>query len=175
MQPTFIPVGFTKKTHGIGGELKMAVAQEYLEEFLKTKVIYIEDKSGKALPFFIISVRGSAQEFIVKLEDCDSREAAQALSSKKILLNEKNIALKKVKAHQAKLDFNNCQGYQIEDSVLGQIGKIESIIQYQAQVMAMLYYNNKEVMIPLNTNFVTKLDTAKRIIHTTLPEGILSI
>jgi len=38
-----------------------------------------------------------------------------------------------------------------------------------------MMYQNKEVLFPLNDQFVTSIDKKSKIIHVDLPEGLLDI
>ena len=41
--------------------------------------------------------------------------------------------------------------------------------------MAEFKYNEKDVMIPLVDDFITRMDTAQRIIYLNLPEGLIDL
>jgi ribosomal 30S subunit maturation factor RimM len=41
--------------------------------------------------------------------------------------------------------------------------------------MALIKYENRDVLVPLNAHFILKLDDAKKEIYLDLPEGILDL
>lgn len=167
-----VSIGYTKKPHGLKGELKVLIDDLYLDDFLDAETIFLELK-GKKLPFFIESVR-EGNEILVKLEDIDSKEAADNIASKEIFLRESDI----VPLDERELeedDFVQYLGYQVQDSELGLIGAIEEIIEYPQQMMAVVNYQDREVLIPMNEAFIKKIQKKEKIIHMELPEGLLDL
>lgn len=167
-----VSIGYTKKPHGLKGELKVLIDDLYLDDFLDAETIFLELK-GKKLPFFIESVR-EGNEILVKLEDIDSKEAADNIASKEIFLRESDI----VPLDERELeedDFVQYLGYQVQDSELGLIGAIEEIIEYPQQMMAVVNYQDREVLIPMNEAFIKKIQKKEKIIRMELPEGLLDL
>ncbi|MEM6963740.1 MAG: ribosome maturation factor RimM [Bacteroidota bacterium] len=171
----YIPVGFTRKCHGVKGELKVQVEEEYLEDFLKSSTVFFFTK-GKHLPYFVEKVR-IGNDTILKLEEVDSKESAQPLTSKEMYLqphqilndDDREIIL------EDELVFEKFVGHTIIDAALGDIGKIEAIIAYPQQEMAVILRDEKEVLIPLHEDLIQNIDEEKQCIYMDLPEGILEI
>ena len=66
-------------------------------------------------------------------------------------------------------------GFEIIDKNQGIIGKIEQIIEMPFQVMAQLFKDKKEILVPLNDNFILNINTAKKQVEMQLPDGFLAI
>ena len=77
----YIAIGRVSKTHGVDGALKLKIKDRYWDDFAEAKVLFVES-AGKVVPYFIEEFRGG-HDPIVKFEDLDQREPAQALSGKK--------------------------------------------------------------------------------------------
>lgn len=173
----YISIGFTKKEHRLKGELKVLVEDEYLEDLLKTPVIFLSIK-GRHLPYFVEETK-LENEVIIKLEDVDSKEAAHLLSSKEIFLQPANILKKEEKEfefeNQSNLLFGYLANFTLVDSELGELGKIIEIIEFPQQEMAVISRHEKEVFIPLHENLIEKIDKEKQYIYMNLPEGILDM
>ncbi len=80
----YTQIGYTKKTHGVTGELKVFVEEPYEDIFLDADRVFLETRGSKQ-PFFIESIRGGG-DLIVKFEEVKNREEALLLQSKGIFL-----------------------------------------------------------------------------------------
>lgn len=167
-----VNIGYTKKPHGLKGELKVQIDDLYLDDFLDAETVFLELK-GKKLPFFIENVR-EGNEVLVKFEDVDSKEAADALSGKEIFLRESDIVPLDEKGIEED-NYIQYIGYQIQDSELGLIGEIEDIIEYPQQMMAAVTYQDRAVLIPLNEAFIKEVQKGTKILLMELPEGLLDL
>ncbi len=173
----YTSIGFTKKEHKLKGELKVLVEDEYLEDLLKTPVIFLSIK-GRHLPYFVEEAR-LEKEFIIKLEDVDSKEAAHLLSSKEIFLQPANILKEDEKELvlevQSNLLFGHIKDFTLVDSELGELGKILDVIEFPQQEMAVISHNEKEFFIPIHESLIEKIDEEKQYIYMNLPAGILDV
>lgn len=171
MTDKLIGVGFTKKTHGSQGELKITVKDEYLEDFVNADVVFI-NVQGKPLPFFIENLR-DAGDILLKIEDVDSPADAKNLTSKELFLREKDIKIQK-KAGEI-LTFELMVGYELLDEETGSIGIIEAVESLPHQHLAIVNYQDREVFIPLHPEIVVALDEKAKKITLRLPEGLLEL
>lgn len=171
----FVQIGYTKKTHGLQGELKVAVEPPLLEDFLKTEVVFLDLKSGKT-PFFIESVR-EGKDLIVKFEEVDALTAAQNLTGKTMFLRDSDILSDDERELEvAEDDFAFCKNFKMVDATLGEVGEIAEVLQMPAQTMAVLRRGDRrEIFVPLIPNFIEKVDKRGRKIFVNLPEGLLDL
>jgi 16S rRNA processing protein RimM len=175
-EPEYINIGHTRKTHGIGGELKMVFEARFLEDFLKNERIFIDVK-GIKIPYFIANVRGSA-ELIVQLEEVATKEAAYLLQSREIFLRKQDILpdhLRELEVEDETLEYEHLTGYLIVDETIGEIGVIDEVLDMPQQEMAFLKYKGKDVLIPLNQVLIKKVDKAGKRLMMDLPEGLLDV
>jgi len=170
----YISIGYTKKTKGVKGELKIEVEDIYWEDFQKSTVVFLLQK-GKEMPFFIEKIIDE-KELLLKLEDVDSKEAAHDLTSKEMWLRASDVSEKEeVLETQSDLQFGHLVNYQIEDQTLGNVGIIKEVLEFPQQEMAIIFIEEKEILIPLNEELITKIDEANRVVAMDLPEGILEL
>ena len=168
-----VPIGFTKKPHGLKGEMKLFVEEKYLEDLMNTDIVVLEIK-GKKMPFFVEDVR-VGNNIIAKFEDVDTPEDALSIANKEMFLREEDIIPDNAREFEVEVTpFEHCVGFTIFDGAT-EIGVIEEIVEYPQGEMAVLTYNNKDTIVPLNDVFVKKLDNEKRQIIMELPEGILDL
>ena len=173
-EQTYVNIGYTRKAHGLAGEIKFSIEEQYLEDFLKNERIFIGVKNLK-IPYFIANVRGKG-ELIVHLEDVNDRDAAQALQSKEIFLREQDILTdreREIEVPDDSLEYEHLSGFLITDKSLGEIGCIDEVLEMPQQEMAFLRYKNREVLIPLNDQFILEIDEKNQVVRMDLPEGML--
>lgn len=176
LEINYVTIGYTKKTHGIGGELKLIIEERYLEDFLKNERIFIDVKGAK-VPYFVDNIRGKG-EMILKLEDVDSREAAYMLQSREVSLREQDLIPdreRELDVEEETLEYGHLEGFLLVDKTAGEVGRIDEVLDMPQQEMAFLQYRNREVLIPLNEQFITAIDEHAKKVYTDLPEGLLDV
>ncbi len=168
-----VKIGFTRKPHGLKGEIKLQIEDKYLEDLLETDVVLLTIK-GKPTPYFIEDIRvGNA--IIAKFEDVDTVEAATEIGSKELSLREKDILADDEREFEVEgLEYENCVGYKIMDGD-NLVGEIEEVVEFPQQEMAILTREGKDILIPLNVAFVIKRDDASKTIFMDLPKGLLEL
>lgn len=175
-EKNYISIGRTRKTHGLLGELKVVIEPRFLEDFLKTEMIFLELR-GKKVPYFIESARNGAAgaDALVKFEEIDDLTAAQGIAQKEIFMRESDLLADEEREIEVpeKGGYGYCEGYKIMDKTLGEVGVIESVAQLPQGDMAILKYKGKEVMAPLVAAFIEKVDIPSRTVFTDFPEGLL--
>ncbi|GAB4491607.1 MAG: ribosome maturation factor RimM [Saprospiraceae bacterium] len=173
----YVNIGYTKKTHGIAGELKLVIEDRFLEDFLKNERIFLDVKGAK-VPYFVANVRGKG-EMILKLEEVDSRESAFVLQSREVYLREQDLIPEHKREleieEEETLEYEHVAGFLLVDKTAGEIGLIEEVLEMPQQEMAFLKYKNRVVLIPLNAQFVTSIDEKGKKVFMDLPEGLLDV
>ena len=71
--------------------------------------------------------------------------------------------------------YHEVNGFQVEDIRHGKIGEIEYINDQTPQHLFVINSNDKEVLIPINDDFILELDRINKTIKMDLPEGLLKI
>ena len=168
----YIQIGFTKKTHGVAGEIKVAIDELYEDLFLEADRVFIEMK-GTKMPFFLETVRGGG-ELIVHFEDVKNKEEAYLLQSRPIFLPVSEVPASLSLAEET-LEYAYLEGYTIVDIHAGILGVVEEVIDMPQQEMALIRYQNRDVLIPLNDNLIEKIDEKQQQITVNLPEGLIDL
>lgn len=168
-----VQIGFTKKPHGLKGEIKLHVEDRYLEDLMNVDIVIVQIK-GKPTPFFVEDIRvGNA--IIGKFEDIDTPESALSIANKELSIREQDIIPDDEREIEVEgMQYDKCIGYTLFDGEK-EIGNIIEILEYPQQEMAVVEYENREVLIPLNAAFVKKRDDKAKIILMDLPDGILDL
>lgn len=166
----YLSIGKLVAAHGLAGELLLKHELGKKTSLKGLTALFVEDKKNSFLPWFIERTNiKSEDEIYIKLEDINTREAAQKLVPKKIWL--KKIDYKKF---AAKTTPSNLLGYIIFDQGK-ELGEILEIIEQPHQLLCRLEMQGKEVLIPLHEESLQKIDHQKKTVQVTLPEGLLDI
>lgn len=169
-----VKIGFTKKTHGLNGGVKIHIEQRYLEDFMNSDHVYIEI-NGTKVPYFIEDVR-AGNELIVQLEDINDVNAAKLMTSKEIFLKPEQILTPEERTLKIKgEEFFDIEGFMATNPDGSHIGEITELMDMPGQMMATVQTEKGEKFIPLNEHFVSRLDRGKKIIILDLPDGLLDL
>lgn len=167
----YFHIGEIVAVFGLQGEMILLHQMKNREALKNVDAIFIEDKKGSFIPYFIENIRNKDnQELYLTLEGISSREMARTLLKKKIHLEESHF--------RQQVDENSSLyylGFTIEDKEAGTLGKIAEIISMPDQLLAKIYHASSELLIPLNENTLRKVDRKNQIIYIELPEGLLDI
>lgn len=168
-------IGRTLKPYGLDGGIKVTIQDEYLEDFLQSSFLFIEQK-GQPVPFLVEEIVPSP--WMVFLEDIENKDEAEHLSKKPISVLTQDLIPdehKSLVTTTEDLQYSAYIGFMLCDEVMGELGKIEEIIAYPQQEMAALSYQNTDILLPMNESFIQSVDKHEQKILLSLPEGIIDI
>jgi len=74
-----------------------------------------------------------------------------------------------------KFYFHEVIGFSIQDSVHGNIGIISGVNDTTSQALFEVKKDDKDLLIPINDEIVTKVDRANKTVHVTTPEGLVAL
>ena len=129
--------------------------------------MFIELNRG-LVPFFIDSFRLKKENIaLVKFEDVDSEEDAQALVGKEVFL-----PLEFIDESQQK-ELASLIGFEVTDSKHGNIGKVTDILDNTAQEIFQISNGDQEFLIPITEEFIQKIES--NAIYLETPEGLIDL
>ena len=170
----YILIGNTRKSYGIKGEMKLHINEEYLEDIFNLQVVFLKIH-GKQVPYFIESVR-TGNALLVKFEDINSPEETVAIASKEIYALEKDLIPEEERMFEIEgLEFEKYVGFELIDTEKGRVGIIKEVVEYPQQEMAIVEYEKREILIPLNHDLIESIDETKKEMVLQLPEGLLEL
>ena len=173
MATEYIQIVKLVATHGIKGDLSV---QHALGEGLKSgslskiKAVFIELVKGAYIPYFVTQITVKNQgEWLLKLEGTETKEAAK-------LLVRKNLWLERSVFDSLTTSFQPVSliGYTVIDNGKT-LSEVEEVIEQPHQILLRITYLEKEVLIPLHSETLKKVDPQSRKVHVALPDGLLEI
>ena len=165
----YIKIGQTKKLYGIKGGLRVLIEDHYLEMFLQRKVLFLNIE-GRKIPYFIAKMV-EASPFRIIFEDHQDRSSALALTGKEIYIPIADLP----DSLTSSLDLTTLDGFTLSDAELGIIGTIKEIQEFPQQLMALVTYQEKDILIPLHENLISNIEMDTQKIFVSLPDGLLEL
>lgn len=165
-------VGHITKTHGVSGELVLYLDVDDATEYADLDSVLLEVK-GQLVPYFIESIAiVKASRAIVAFEDIDTIEQAERLINCGAFLPLDNL---EPITDETRFYFHEIVGYQIVDADAGPLGTVRGVYAMNAQDLIAMDYEDKEVLIPINSDIVRTVDRANQKLNVVLPDGLLAI
>ena len=160
--------------HGTKGELKVQIFDERLEDFLKNEVVFLQIR-GKEVPFFVEDYNEKLST--VRFEEVHSGETALPLTSTEMRLRRKDLIPTDEREWEVSegLQYRYLEGFLVVDKTAGEIGKIKEVLDFPQQEMAVVDYDGKDLLVPMNDHLFIQIDEANSQLEVDLPEGLLNL
>ena len=166
-------IGTITKTHGIKGYVILRLDNTSSDDILKMESVFIEI-DGLPVPFFIKDYEEKASDTLfLSLENIDSEESARELTGCKLYVSKINIRAKKEDNFIQNL--TQLLGYTVIDKKLGELGKLEDIMDIDMNPLFKIVNQKQEILLPVQTEYISHIDKENNIIHVITPEGLISL
>lgn len=143
--------------------------EDYQE--LDLDVLFIEIER-KLVPFFVSSCKLQANRTgYFFLEDVDHVDKAKALVRHTVYLPNSKKPVRRADDFR----ITDLKGYTVKDKTHGELGEIMEIHQYPQHDVAAVSYKSRELLFPLNDNFILSINKEEGILETDLPEGLVEL
>ena len=163
-------IGYISKTRGLKGELQLFFEFDDYRE-LNPEVLFIEI-DRKLVPFFISAYKlQQNRTAYVFLEDVDHIDKAQPLVRKQVYLPDSN------KPERDPDDFRMTDfiGFTVYDETHGELGEITDVNEYPQQYVAVVSYQGRELLFPLNEQLILGIDRENNLLNVELPDGLIDV
>jgi len=163
-------IGFVVKTHGLKGEVTAFLDADTPEDLSAAASVFLE-LEGRLVPFFIQSISRHGDKAFLKLEEIESIDQASTLVKKSLYL------AKSSRPKSGRGEFYNDEiiHFTVVDKTHGALGSVSEIMDAGPNRLLVVHRDGKEVLIPVNSPFISSLNKGKRMITVDLPEGFLDI
>ncbi len=153
------------------GEVLIKLDTDEPEEYTGMESVFV-DYNENLVPFFIERSGLHRSTLLrVKFEDVDSEEDAEDIMKCDVYLPLSQLP----ELDGDKFYFHEIIGFTVEDIHYGTVGKITAINDSTAQSRFEIDKNGQQVLIPLNDEFIEKLDKKNKIIFVNTPEGLIDL
>jgi 16S rRNA processing protein RimM len=164
-------LGKIVKKYSFKGEVLAKLDTDQPELYENLDSILVELRNN-LVPFFIENSQLHKSELLrIKFEDIDNEQDADSILKCDLYLPLKFLP----KLEGDKFYFHEVIGFTVEDVNFGKVGTIKSINDSTAQALFEIDRNGVEVLIPMNDEFIQKVDRKKKTIIVKTPEGLIDL
>lgn len=158
-------LGYISRKHAYKGEVNIKLETPAKYEELAHMFIEL---NGGLVPFFIDSFRLKKDTIaLVKFEDVNSEQEAQALVGKEVYLPLEFLDESQQNELAALI------GFEVVDVKHGNIGTVTDILDNTAQELFQIEQGAQEILIPITEAFIQKIEN--NTIYLQTPEGLIDL
>ncbi|WNH08302.1 ribosome maturation factor RimM [Thalassobellus suaedae] len=164
-------LGKIVKKYSFKGEVLAKLDTDQPELYEHLDAIFLELKNN-LVPFFVESSQLHKSELLrIKFEDVDEEADADAIMKCGLYLP--LDLLPKLEGNT--FYFHEVINFTIEDVNFGKVGIIKAINDSTAQSLFEIDREGVEILIPMNDEFIVKVDRANKTILVNTPEGLIDL
>jgi 16S rRNA processing protein RimM len=164
-------LGKIVKKYSFKGELLIKLDTDQPELYEDMDAMFI-DVRNTLIPFFIESSQLHKSDLLrVQFEDVYSEAEADALLKSEVYLPLEFLP----KLEGDKFYFHEVIGFTIEDKNFGKVGVLKGINDSTAQALFEIDRDGIEILIPMNDEFIEKVDRKNKTIIVKTPEGLIDL
>ena len=164
-------LGHVAKLHGYKGEVSLFLDVTTPSDYAKIESLYIEI-NDQLTPFFIESFILKNHPFaLVKFEGVNNEIDAKIIDHKELYLPA--TFLKQLSG--TNFYDHEVVGFKCIDGNYGEVGIIQGVIDLSINPLLQIMNGEKEVLVPLIKNLVTKVDRENKELHILAPAGLIEI
>ena len=164
-------LGKIVRKYSFKGELLIKLDTDQPELYENLDAVFINVGSN-LIPFFIESSQLHKSDLLrIKFEDVTTEADADSLMKSDVYLPLELLP----KLEGNKFYFHEVIGFTIEDVNFGKVGIIKGINDTTAQALFEIDRNGIEILIPMNDEFIKKLDRKNKSIRVETPEGLIQL
>lgn len=164
-------LGKIVKKYSFKGELLAKLDTDEPDLYDGLDAIFI-DLRGNLVPFFIESSQLHKSNLLrLKFEDVNTEADADALIKTELYLPLDLLP----KLEGNKFYFHEVIGFTIKDKNYGKVGVLKGINDATAQALFEIDRDGIEILIPMNDEFIVKVERKNKTIEVDTPEGLIDL
>ncbi len=164
-------LGKIVKKYSFKGELLAKLDTDEPALYDNLDAIFI-DLRGNLVPFFVVSSQLHKSNLLrLKFEDVNTEADADALMKTELYLPMDLLP----KLEGDKFYFHEVIGFTINDQDFGEVGILQGINDSTAQSLFEIDRDGIEILIPMNDEFIVKVDRKNKTILLNTPEGLIDL
>lgn len=153
------------------GEVLIKLDTDEPESYLEMESVFVE-YDNNLVPFFIEKSSLQKSNLLrVKFEEVDSEEDAEDLMKCDLYLPLNLLP----ELSEDQFYFHEIIGFKVEDELYGTVGTLTGVNDTTSQALFEIEKDGKQVLIPMNDQFLLKVDKKNKTIHVKTPEGLIDL
>ena len=162
-------LGSITKPWGIKGQVMLFLDVDTPEDYAELDSAFVEVK-GQLVPYFFHIDQLNGNRAVVTFEDLTPEQAHSLVGHELYLPLD---LLPKLEGN--KFYFHEVVGFRVVDSVYGDIGVLQQVIDYPAQPLFQIDKNGTEVLVPVIDQVIDKVDRELKTLFITAPNGLIEL
>lgn len=153
------------------GEVLIKLDSDDPEQYLEMESVFVE-YNNNLVPFFVDKCKlHKSQMLRVKFEDVDTEQDADDLMRANLYLPLEMLP----EMEEDQFYFHEIIGFKVTDLNKGDIGVITSINDTTSQPLFEIDYKGRQILIPMNDEFIHKLNKSEKELIVNTPEGLIDL
>lgn len=74
-----------------------------------------------------------------------------------------------------KFYYHEIEGFTVVDKSFGLVGNVKDVLDYTNQAVMQIFNGEKEIMVPINSHIILRVDREKKEIAIQAPEGLIEM
>lgn len=162
-------LGKITKPFGYKGQVIFFLDVDSPDDYDGLDAVFVEVK-GHLLPYFIKEIKINGNKATVTFEDLKPEEA-QSLVGCELFLPLSMLP----ELTGNRFYFHEVKGWHVVDDEKGDIGIINSVIEYPAQPLFQIMKNETEILVPIIDQIIKKVDREKKTMFISAPNGLIDL
>lgn len=171
----YLRIGKIISLHGIKGEVKVFPTTDDIKRYDNLKDFFIidsddanDDEFANAEKYESEGVKYIKNTCILKVKHFDSIEESNKLIGKNLYVDRKNAVFLKEDEYYV-MDLIGMKVYSGDIF----LGNVKDVLKNKIYSIIVIDYNKKELLVPLVSDFIKKIDMSSSTISINLMEGLL--
>lgn len=162
--------GYISKAVGLKGDVTFQLDVDSPQSYKNLESVFLEINKG-LIPFFIKYISFKNTTAHVSLDGIDSQEKAKEIVGSSLYLPLNLLP----SLDEKQFYFHEVIGFQVKDLHHGDIGIVNTILEYPQQAIFEIKQGNTEILIPAKEEFIVKIDRQNKCIEINAPEGLIEL
>ena len=155
-----IPLGKIIKPQGVKGELKVFLYNDRSSTLKEGLYIWFK-LDEKFVKYSVINLRGvSKKSQILKIKEVDTFDKAMIISKKEFFVSRNDFE----ELDENSFYLNDLIGCDVFDEKNQSLGKILDVLNFPANDVLLISYEDKEIMVPFVEDFILLFDLDNRLV-----------
>jgi len=164
-------LGIIARKHSFKGEVVLVLDTDEPELYENLESVFIA-LGDNLVPFFIEkSLLQKGNQLRILFEDMNSEEDANNIIGAKVYLPLQLLP----KLSEDKFYYHEIIGFKVVDENYGDVGIIIGINDSSAQPLFVIKNNEKEILIPVIDDFISKIDKKNKKLSVDTPPGLIEL
>lgn len=170
----FAPIGYTKRSHGIIGELACQLELDIYDALEEESNFFLMlEEEGLLIPYRVLKLRRKGNDIdLILFEGIDSKEQAEKICKRTIWLSKDYID---TTLSTDPYDFSRYIGFSVYDAEQKQLlGRIRDVDD--STLNTLLYVTREqgdEIILPIAPELLKTYNDSKQSLHLLIPQGLL--